>query len=273
MSLIFGRKYELIVDDMLFTDLDLGFTVVRTLKDTSPNSLELTITNVSEGRRLSMVLKKSPAVQLSAGYEENFGVIFLGEAREITPTKQNTEWIMSISSGDGEDSMAKSRVNKSFAPGVSYETVILEVAKSMGGIGLGNLEKLLKKGALPTKRKKFVKGVTVSGPSKKELRRLMLASGLEWSIQNKQFQVLEANKTLSSVAYVLSKDTGLVGSPVSDNRGNLEFICNMNPQIVPGRQVEISSKYVKGFYRCVRVEYRGTYPDGEWRNVVEATRI
>jgi hypothetical protein len=273
VSLIFDRRYELIVGDMLFTDLEIGFTAVRSLKDTSPNSLEMTITNVMENRRLSMSLSKLPTVQLSAGYKENMGVIFLGQAREITHSKQQTEWITSISSADGEDSMSKSRVNKSFAPGVSYETVVLEVAKSMGGIGLGNLQKLLKKGALPTKRKKFVKGVTVSGPSKKELRRLMLASGLEWSIQNSKFQVLEANKTLQTVAYVLSKDTGLLGSPVSDNKGNLEVTCHLNPQIVPGRQIEVRSKYVKGFYRCVRVEYRGSYPGGEWRNSIEATRI
>jgi hypothetical protein len=270
-DLQFKRDYELIIGTTRITGLAIDFTVTRQL-DPVPNSMALTIYNLNEDHMAALQSSKKPVAQLSAGYEANSGVIYLGECRSITSNHDGIDWVTSVESGDGEDDLAKSRVNKSFAPGVSYETVVLEVAKSMGAIGLGNLSKMLKKGKLPNGSGSFVKGTTVSGPSKKELKRLLLASGLEWSIQNRQFQVLEANKSLSSIAFVIAADTGMIGSPVVDNEGNIQLRCLLNPSIVPGRQLLVKAKRVNGMFRANQCTYTGSTTGG-WFVDVEAERI
>lgn len=268
----FSRYYEVLIDDIRIKGSTIDFTAVRSL-DTIPNTLELSITNLGDSKRTYLQEHKNQVVQLTAGYEDHYGVIYLGECRAGVSRYQRPDWVTDISSGDGERQLAESRINKSFLPGVSYETVVLEVANSLGDVGLGNLKKILKKGKLPGGGQSFPNGITVSGPSKKELKKLMISSGLEWSVQNRQLQVLEANKSLGDIAYRLTPDSGLIGSPVLDNLGNLECRALLNPDIVPGRQIELDSRYVKGRFRATRCVYTGNSVGGPWYVDIEGEKI
>ena len=269
----FGRDYELIVDTIKIKNLDIDFTISRSISET-PNTIDsLTIFNLNEEHRESISSKEKPFVQLSAGYKGNIGVIFSGSARKAASQHTFPDWETSIEGGDGEKEIQKARVAKGFAAGTSYADVVLEVAKSMGDIGLGNLEKMVKKAKLHNGSKKFEKGVTVAGAARKELRRLLLAAGLEWSIQEGKFQVLEANKSLSTIAFVISPNTGLIGSPVVGNDGSISFKALLNPQIVPGRQIKMDSRFCKGYYRAESCVYTGKVDGNSWFVDVEGTVI
>ena len=268
----YGRAYELIIGEVKITKLDISFSAERSVSE-KPNTLALTVFNLNESHRQSMSQEKKPFVQLSVGYGENLGVVFSGTSRPAVSTYSRPDWVTEIEAGDGEPELASSRVNKSFAPGTDYQTVVLEVANSMGGIGLGNLEEMVKKASLHNGSKKFESGVTVAGAAKRELRRLLVSAGLEWSIQDGKFQVLEANKTLDTIAFVVSPKTGLIGSPTTGEDGSIRFVALLNPQIVPGRQVKIESKFCNGYYRADRCKYSGSTDDKDWYVEVEGRAI
>lgn len=257
----YDRKYELVIGNTLITEPQISFKVERSL-DPIPNKIELVIFNLNSETRNRLEQSKKPTLQLSAGYAQKTGVLFLGEAVSIRSHLRRPEWLTEVSGGDSESDLAESRVNLSFGPGTDFATVVVKVAESMGKVGIGNLKKAIEKATLKGS-KSFKKGVTVSGPSKKELDRLLLAAGLQWSVQSGQFQILDANRTLSTTAIVLSAETGLIEALV-DSDGTLEFTCLLNPDIVPGRQVVLQSRSVSGYWRCESVIYSGDRDGTDW---------
>lgn len=258
----YDRRYELIVGDVLITEPQISFKVERSL-DPIPNKLEIVVFNLNNETRSRLEKAKKPTVQLSAGYAQKTGVLFLGEAASIRSYPRRPEWLTEISGGDSESALAESRVNLSFGPGTDFATAVVKVAESMGKVGIGNLKKAIEKATLVKGSKSFKKGVTVSGPSKKELDRLLLAAGLQWSVQSGQLQVLDTNRTLSTTAIILSSETGLIEALV-DSDGTLEFTCLLNPDIVPGRQVVLQSRSVSGYWRCESVSYSGDRDGADW---------
>jgi hypothetical protein len=255
--------YNLQVDTVVINELDIAFSVTKTLRK-EPNTLELTIFNLNPEHRNQLQKAKDPVVQLEAGYAEKSGVIFLGDVRHVSSSYEKPDWVTTLGSGDGEKATQFDRINKSFRAGTSLPTVLQEVAKSMGGIGLGNLKQLAFTGTLPGGRKDFPNGVTVSGNSSRQMQRLVRSAGLEWSIQDKKFQLLEAGKTLQSVAIVLTPATGLIGSPTIGNDDVLSFTSLMNSDILPGRQIIVKSEQVDGRFRVEKCTYEGVTDGKPW---------
>jgi hypothetical protein len=275
---LFGRVYRLTVGDVLIDSttgdevLDIEFRADRTLKK-DPNTLDLRIYNLNEDNRRRLETQKNPVVQLEAGYEERFGTVFLGDVREVSSVQQPPDWVTQLESGDGEKPTQFDRINKSFRAGTSLPTVIREIAKSMPDIGTGNLNEVADGAALANGDQQFVNGVTVSGSASREMSRLIRSAGLEWSIQNQKFQLLEAGQTLATEAVLLTPETGLVGSPTVSAKGILNFVSLLNSDIVPGRQLEVRSRQVEGFFRVERCTYEGSVSGGGWYVSGEAKKI
>jgi hypothetical protein len=271
-SLLFDRVYKLRVDKIETDSLDITFRVSKTLK-TEPNTLELTIMNLNPDHRQQLQETKDPVVQLEAGYKAKSGVIFLGDVRDVHSEYQAPDWVTTIESGDGEKATQFDRINKSFTKGTNLASVLQEVAKSMPDIGIGNLKQLALSGTLPGGTKTFVNGVTLSGSASKEMQKLVRSAGLEWSIQDKKFQLLEAGKTLQSTAIVLTPATGLIGSPTISNDGVLTFTSLLNSDILPGRQLVVASTQVQGTFRVERCTYEGVTKGQPWYVSGEAKEI
>jgi hypothetical protein len=262
-ELLYDRVYKLQVDDIVINDLDIDFSVTKTLKK-EPNTLHLTIINLNPEHIKQLQEAKDPVVQLEAGYASRSGVIFLGDVRDVDSEYVKPNWITTLESGDGEKATQFDRINKSFRAGTDLPTVLQEVAKSMGGIGFGNLKQLAFAGTLPGGSKNFPNGVTVSGNSAREMNRLVRSAGLEWSIQDKKFQLLEAGKTLQTKAIVLTPSTGLIGSPTISNDGILYFTSLLNSDILPGRQLIVKSAQINGRFRVERCTYEGQTDGQPW---------
>lgn len=267
----YGRKYSVQIDDIFFDGLDIEFNVVKTLKK-EPNTLVLKIYNLEEEKRRAIEEKKNPIVQLSAGYEDNIAVIFLGDVRDAGSAFEVPDWVTTLESGDGERATRFDRVNRAFRAGTSLETILRETAKAMN-IGEGNLNRIIKKGRLIEAAAETNNGMVVSGSASREMDRLVRSAGLEWSIQDNTFQVLEAGKTLPGEAVVLTPNTGLIGSPTIDNDGILQFTALLNPEIIPGRQLQVKSLLIDSRFRVERAEYTGTVDGNDWYVSGEAKEL
>lgn len=271
MAVQFDRRYELQVADLVIRDLDLVFKVTKTLK-TAPNTLEATIYNLNGDHRGQLQEAEDPIVQLSAGYKDRIGVIFLGGVRDVVSDYDPPDWSTVLGSGDGEKEIQTSRINKSFASGTSLATVIKQVGGSMN-LGLGNLDAAAGAGQLVEAGGEFLNGVTVSGQSSREMDRLAKSAGLEWSIQDRTLQILKAGQTLNDTAVVLTPATGLIGSPTIGNDGVIKLRALLNSDVIPGRQIILKSRILSARLRAEVCTYTGNSAGGDWFVDVEAKEL
>ncbi len=297
MTVQFGRVIEVQVDTIKLGDLDVSFRVVKTLKK-EPNTCELTIFNLNKEHRDQLAQTENPVCEIKAGYkgreeessaalaavdnllgggdegggDEGVGLIFLGDVRDVSSTYEPPDWVTTLESGDGEIATQFARINRSFAKGTSLSTALREAARAMD-IGIGNAIKKASDGKLLDAGGEFLNTLTLSGPAPKELDRLVRSAGLEWSIQDGVLQILDPGLPLEDVSIVLAPDSGLVGSPEIGNDGVARIRSLINSDIVPGRQIELDSKAVKGRFRAERCEYVGSKFDNDFYVDIEAKQL
>jgi hypothetical protein len=262
MTTLFRRKCIVTVGTIQIRDLDVTFTIEKSLKR-EPNKCDLAIYNLNDDHRLQLAQQKVVPVKVEAGYEEQTSLIFAGDLRSAHSTRDGADIITKLSSGDGEHKLRSTRINKSFAKGTSVHTVLEEAAKALG-VGLGNAVEAFKKKGLQGVGDIFSGGTVLSGNAANEVDGLAKSAGLEWSVQDGNLQILERGRALEGVAVRLAPSTGLVGSPTIDNKGLIRATCLMIPDVFPGRQVSIESEAVRGVYRVDRCVYNGDTFGTEW---------
>jgi len=265
--LLYEQAYRLKVHDIEFTELDIEFTVTKTLKKT-PNTLELTIYNLTEEHRRRLEKAVNPVVTLEAGYKNNIALIFQGIMRDVHSSYRPPDWVTELGGGDGERTLRIARINKSYSPGVEVSSVMSDLVKSMG-LKPGNLRQQLKGAKLLGGSSQFLNGAVLSGQAAKELDRLATSLGFTWSIQNESLQLLKLGAALNKAAVVLSPSTGLLGSPSMGDGGVVTIEALLNPDITPGKQIALRSKTLNGYFIANKVEYKGTY-GGSWLCSIEA---
>lgn len=251
-SRLFGRRYRLRVENTLITDLDINFTIERTLKR-QPNTAEINVINLSPDSRAAIEEKGTASVTLEAGYKDRISLIFSGDLRDVHTERDGATIITKISSGDGEKKHRTARVNKSYAPGTTIKKVIRDCAQAMG-VGVGNLNAL---GSVefPKAGATFPTGTTLSGYVSDELYAILRSAGLEYSIQDGKLQIVTRGKALNDEAIILAPDTGLTGSASVGSDGILHATCLMIPDLIPGRMVKVRS--TQAFENILSIQSRG----------------
>lgn len=270
---LFGQRYKLQVDTLVVTDLLVRFDVQRSLSAKVPNDCKIEVHNLSEATRKKLQGLKNPFVSLEAGYEQGMSLLFRGDLREVWSAKHGTEWVTTITSGDGEKARKRRRVFKTFPPGTLVSQVIIECCKALR-VGLGNAEKKANKAKLwNVTPAKFHTGYTLSGDALSQLDRVCRSCGLEWSIQDNQLQLLDRGKPLEEKGIVLSPETGLLESPEPEfgkkKKGMIRARTLMIPGLYPGRRVQLNSKHVSGVYRVETTHCSGEYESNNWGYDIE----
>lgn len=264
MTRLFGRSYELQVDELRTSGLDVAFDVERTLRR-RPNRAEIKVWNLTADhrRQLERLERGHVFVRLEAGYEDDRGrgLIFEGELSEARSKRAGADIVTTVKSRDGHAAHG-ARVSSSHTPGTSLRSVFSTLANAMG-VGEGNLDEILSTATMGGITA-FDGGVTLSGGAGDELDRLCDSADLEWSIQDGALQVLPRGRALAREAVLLSPDTGLLGSPSVDDHGKLELSTLLIPQIVPGCLVRVESDEHEGTYRVEKAHYKGDTKSDQW---------
>jgi hypothetical protein len=263
--------------------LHMEFKVTKTLKAT-PNTLDLSIANLSEATR-SKLQKRGAPVILMAGYVGSLAQIFSGDTRTIDHVRKGSDWLTRVQGGDGEKQYTFSRVSESFAAGTRVLDAAERVANAMMGRDCGQIFRNLKaqmataKPPIKLKLERFAHGFAAQGRAAAEFDRLMHAAGLTWSIQDGQLQMLPPGLTQAARAVVLSADSGLIGSPEHaspDSKGKpsaLKARSLLQPELRCGGVVEFQSTAVKGQYRIEKVTHTGDTASGGWFSDIECQPV
>ena len=273
MPRLFKRVAALTVGTLRFTALDFSFTVVRSL-DREPNTAEIQIFNLSETSRASVEGEEQQRVRLEAGFEGDDGlsVIYEGDLRKASSTRDGPAIVTSVESGDGERQYRRARVNLSFGRDTSLRTVLERVGNAMG-VGVGNLVEQAQTAGFEGLGNVFSEGVVMSGSAREELTGLLDGAGLEWSIQDGNLQVLGRGQALTLTAVVLRSGSGLVGSPSIDSEGLMSAQALLIPGVFPGRKVQIVSEFVNGFFRTTKASYTGDTRGNDWFVSIEGRNV
>jgi hypothetical protein len=261
---LFDRRYELQVEDLLITSMQVKFEVKRSLSAKTANSSEVTVYNLGEDTRRRLHAMRSVFVSLSAGYAQGTSLIHRGDIREAWSSRDGNDWVTTISSDDGAAARKKQRINKSFPAGTSVQTVILECARALQ-VGLGNAQQKAATAKLwNTSPASFSTGYVASGDALSQLDRVCRSCGLEWSIQDNQLQLLDRGRPLLEDGILLSARSGLVDSPELGKGGVVRCRTLMVPGLYPGRRVKLQSRYVQGVFRIETTHHRGDFEGDEW---------
>lgn len=278
---LFDRRYDLRVDTIQFQGNRIEYDIEKTLKP-DPNKATISIYNIREHQRKQLSSVANPVVRLSVGYKDHLSQIFYGQLIHVEHEVDGPNVITHLTTGDGINEYRTRRVAAAFGPKAKAETVFQTIVKALG-LKDGNAKK-----AIATLKKSkaaniYLQGTSLSGSAAGELTQLCRSCGLEWSIQDQTLQFLDINQSLDNFAIVLDKTSGLIGSPTlsaknvngqgTSGKGVLSFECLAVPELVPGRQIQIKSRWVSGVYRLEKINHKGDSHGRNWGAKGEATEL
>ena len=270
--MLFKRIAELQIGDTLLTRLDIAFCIEKTLAR-EPNTAEFKIWNLNERNRKYLQNQKRVPVNLRAGYEDAMGLLFRGDLSEAFSEREGPDWVTTIRSGDGLDSLQSSRISRSFKAGTPIVDILKDISKSLG-INIGDAISFLEKRDFSSSDKRLLNGAALSGSAHNELDKWLKSVGLESSVQDGSLQVLVSGQALERTAVLLSSETGLIGSPEVSSKGILRARSLLNHELFPGRKIKVESKEIKEpHFRIVRVIFSGETFAQDWYIDIEAESL
>lgn len=243
---------------------------------TEPNTCNITISNLNKASRA--FFEQSPVhVRIEAGYDGEYRHLFNGDVRFGYSKRPRTDWETHLLLGDGDRAFRAARVNRTFKKGTTVRDALNACAVTMGLVLPDNINA---RGELD---QQFASGVSLSGPTRDELTRLLAPFGYDWSIQNGALQVLKDDDVDDSQAILIAQETGMIGVPEFGSpqkkgggknhkkaRATMTVQTLLYPQINPGGRVQVRSSEINGLYRVNRVTHKGDSMGQEWTTEVEA---
>lgn len=272
------------------TEHDVKFKISKSIKS-EPNKCKLDIYNLNEEQRNAIAalipdtklvhvrdtkkiraaarqIPKGIGVKIEAGYNGNNSLIWLGDMRTCSSEYVAPDWITTLESGDGEKAWVNARVNVSFGPKTPTDMALRACVKALG-LGEGNLAEIIANKGLTAKL--FPQGTVISGPVSQQLTDFCRSADIEWSIQDGAIQFTGRGAALNKSAILISKDTGMIGSPKIDVDRILTVKTIMIPDIRPGRLIVVHADQNEGNFRTEEIEWTGDSAGSEWGLTIKAT--
>lgn len=211
-----------------------------------PNNAEIIVTNLSRDTA-NKVKEEFKSVILQAGYEGNLATIFEGEVRQVRTGRENpTDTYLNIIAAEGAKGYQWAFVNKTLAGGHTARDQVdacLEALKPYG-ITAGYIADL--------GTAKIPYGRSLFGMARDQLRTICQAVNASWSIQGNKLQIVKNSAYVPGSAIVLNSNTGMIGMPVQTLDG-IEVRCLLNPEIRPGRRIQIDQASIQR--QAIGVQY------------------
>lgn len=270
-----GSWFQAAPNGIEITDLRVTFQVEKNLTK-HPNTCHLSVFNCSDRTR-GFLEQKPLIVRLEAGYDDVLRHLFQGDVRYADSEIDRTTWNTKIQLADGDRAFRFARVNRSYAAGTPVLTALKAAAASMSLQLPPNVLKDSELSAATT-----IAGLSLSGPARDEMTRILAAFGYDWSIQNGRLQILREDDLLDGTAFLISENEGvgiLKGSPKfatpdkSKKPPHLTVRTTLAPQIEPGAKIEVRARTIKGFFRVDKIRHTGDSHSraDDWTSHIEAT--
>ncbi|WAI85843.1 MULTISPECIES: phage protein [Achromobacter] len=292
----FDRVYRLLVGKTGGQGLEIAppirmtFDIAKTAAE-EPNDAKITVYNLAAQTRRTL---EEPGLRcvLYAGYAEEGGPLLMASGSIVYAYTRYDQpnVVTELTVKDGYIEVRDTAVSIGLGPGARASDIIRDIARQMG-------LPLLMADDAPDRR--WEQGVSFYGAARTALHKVTQGTGLEWSIQNQQLQVVQRLGTTRRQAVVLAVDTGLLGQPErtraaasekakskakapgqdgaaapaatatpasgQQQRDGWKVKSLLLPTISPGDLVKLESRSVAAFQRAETVRHTGDSEGGDWQ--------
>lgn len=217
-------------------NLAVRFELQKTLLG-YPARGRITIRNLSE-TNIQKITQRYTSVDLYGGYLGAEALLFRGNITNYYKERNGptSEFILIVKSSTS--AWDESTFSRTYAAGTPALTMIRDVVESFQGVIPGQL---VTDPNWPTN----VSETTFSGSSRRAMDQLAREYNFDWNIVEGEVIVVPRGQALKDKpAYVITPQTGLIGSPVLTELG-ADFRVLLNPAIMLGREVEMHSRYAQ----------------------------
>lgn len=206
----------------------------------SPNMANITITNPAPSTVAAWKNNVGVPVTLSAGFEDNCGVIFAGQIKQVVAGHQNAvDSFMTAYCADSDSWYRKQNITKTLGRGWTPKDRLDAVIDTMKPYGI-----TLGVNALDLRQPVYPRGTPLIGMAREHLRHITLSAGGLWSIQNGKLMLTGKDlDTGNSSAVTLTAATGLVGYPTQTEAG-VTFQSLINPALQPLMKVTLDPSQI-----------------------------
>ncbi|OWO79300.1 hypothetical protein B5C26_21220 [Photorhabdus luminescens] len=262
----FGRQLKLNIgnkkESIEITNLRVAFEVSKTITS-EPNPATIRVYNLNQSHRNLITSKVYNRVSLAVGYDE-LRVIYTGDIIEAKTLRDDLDFIIELTCGDGYEAYTGALVNKTLKAGATDTDILSETTKSMK-VGNSVID-------LP-KDRQLPRGKVLTGNARDIMHKIARNNGADWSVQDGNMVVLPKNKVLAdNEGFVLSQETGMIGSPEKTDDG-LQITCLCNPALRIGGLIRIQSiiPEYNGDYKITELEHSGDFMSDDWNTLITCT--
>lgn len=301
MTRQFNRRVRVIVskpgaDTGTRFDESLRIAFEVTKRDGSTqNECKVKIYNPSPAS-IQLLRTKNAVIQLYAGYGDVVPLLYKGVVTRVTVDYDKGDVIANIESKRGFLSVPRNDpaqtplarqvqayIKRTFTAQTSLvdglRTVVSDVQAALGDYAREIAADLTK---VPNAPSRAPRALTLNGPPDKVLSTYTAANNLDWWEEDGVLRVVPRGDASREQAFVLSPDSGLIGSPkakvsgkTTKATGAVEVVCLLNGELRVRRAIQISgTRQLTGWYLVRKVEHKG---DSGWSTEfythVEATPI
>lgn len=288
----FDRVYRLLVGKPkqkgveIVQPMRITFDVTKDAAE-EPNEHVIRVYNLAESTRRAL---EEPGLMcvLYAGYGEEDGPLLMASGSVVFAyTKfEQPDVVTELIVKDGYAEVRDTAVSIGLGPGAQASSIIRDIARQMG-------LPLVMSDDVPDRR--WQQGFSFYGAARTALHKVTQGTGLEWSIQNQQLQVIARKGTTRRRAVVLAADSGLLGYPertreaarekakVKDKttgddvnivsarqqRDGWRVTSLLLPTLNPGDLVKLESRTVEAFLRIEALRSTGDSAGGDWQTELE----
>lgn len=242
--------------------LHVSFAIEKSDVDTD-NTGRCTIWNLN-AEHIDMLNRPDCIVSLRAGYDDVMPLIFSGVVTYVATAADGADMATEVELTDSRIEVRDAVISVSFAGKVNSKKILQHIADAMGVT--------LSIGWDATFRD--VRNFAFVGSGKKAVSKICDINGLAFSIQNGILQVKTPGSTMSREVFLLSPDTGLIGTPKritiaatdttpAQHGWEVEYL--MNAAISIDDYVRLESKSVQGYFRASKIAIEGDSHSGVWQ--------
>lgn len=185
-------------------DLKIKFTVDKDITQET-NKATVEIWNLKDDNQ-ELCEQPDSVIIIEAGYKEDAGLkrVFAGYVIAAYTKSDGSNTITRIEGSDGQVPIRDTILSIGYAAGVNGRQIVNDIASQMGlGINIASDVEFFD----------FASGFSYVGKGREALTKVCDASGLNWSIQNNQIQIIYNDGITGVFANVYDSDSGLLGSP------------------------------------------------------------
>jgi len=236
----YRRKFSCVVaksdgEGLEFADFKVQFTIRRGDLQT-PNSADVRIFNLKNETANLIAQKEFTQISLSAGYQDNFSLIFRGTIKQFRLGRLNQlDSYVDITAADGDEAYNFAPVLASVPAGNNQATIadVLLGAMSKYGVTQGYLPNL------PSNQ--LIRGRVMYGMCRDEYRDFAWTNNCKWGIQDGAVTMVPYTSYIASGSAIpiISVSTGLIGVPEQTQQGiNIKTL--LNPSYKIGQLIQLT---------------------------------